>query len=80
MRLLHLLRKDGVKIFNMHHVRDGGLCRELPIALDGKYYDISYLSEDGELFLIEVMRVTNLGEGRFYQDTNRLGDGSDKQD
>lgn len=70
MRLLHLLRKDGVKIFNVHHVRDGGLEKELPIALDGRFYDLSYLSDDGELFLIEVMRVTDLGKSRLDKDTD----------
>ena len=75
MRLLHLLRKDGVKIFNMHHVRDGGLCKDLPLMLDGHCYDISYLSDDGELFLIEVMRVSNLGKGRLGEDPDQLGNG-----
>ena len=70
MRLLHLLREDGVKIFNVHHVRDGGLEKELPIALDGRFYDLSYLSDDGELFLIEVMRVTDLGKSRLDKDTD----------
>lgn len=70
MRLLHLLRIDGVKIFNVHHVRDGGLEKELPIALDGRFYDLSYLSDDGELFLIEVMRVTDLGKSRLNKDTD----------
>ena len=70
VRLLRLLIGDGIRTFNMHHVRDGGLCRELPIALDGRFYDISYLSDDGELFLIEVMRVTGLGKSRLDENTN----------
>ena len=70
MRLLHLLREDGIKIFNLRHVRDGGLEKDLPIALDGHFYDISYISDDGELFLIEVMRVTNLGKSRLDENTN----------
>lgn len=70
MRLLHLLREDGIKIFNLRHVRDGGLEKDLPIALDGHFYDISYISDDGELFLIEVMRVTDLGKSRLDENTN----------
>ena len=70
MRLLHLLRGDGIKIFNLRHVRDGGLEKDLPIALDGHFYDISYISEDGELFLIEVMKVTHLGKSRLNKDTD----------
>ena len=51
-------------------MRDGGLDKDLPIALDGRFYDISYLSDDGELFLIEVMRVTDLGKSRLDKDTD----------
>jgi hypothetical protein len=75
VRLLRLLLGDGVQVYNMHHVRDGGLCKDLPLMLDGHCYDISYLSDDGELFLIEVMRVSNLGKGRLGEDPDQLGNG-----
>lgn len=29
----------------------------LPLSIDGKWYDIAYEAPDGELFLVEVMRL-----------------------
>ena len=63
-RVLRLLRADGVKDYRLHHISDGGYDKTLPISLDGKFYDVAYRDTDGEVFLIEVMRVTNLGERR----------------
>lgn len=62
MRVLRLLRIDGVTDYNVHHIRDAGLSPDLPIALNGKFYDIGYKSRDGEMFLIEVMRVSHRGK------------------
>lgn len=64
MRVLALLRADGVQHFALHHIRDGGQDPQVPIALQGKYYDIGYIAEDGEVFLIEVMRLNLHGEGK----------------
>ena len=80
MRLLRLLRADGVSNYNIHHVRDGGLTKTLPLSLDGRVYDISFISDDGEVFLIELMRVTNLGKGRFNGNTGRFYDGTYRKD
>lgn len=63
-RFLGFLRSDGVKDYRLHHINDAGYAADLPISLDGKFYDIAYRAADGEVFLIEVMRVTNLGKGR----------------
>jgi len=41
----------------LHHVRDAGMTRDLPLTLDGKWYDISYVAPDGEVFLVEIMRT-----------------------
>lgn len=31
--------------------------KALPLSIDGKWYDISYVAPDGEIFMIEIMRV-----------------------
>ena len=63
MRVLGDLRARGVTHYNLHHVDDGGLDKSVPLNLKGKQYDIGYVAEDGEVFLIEVMRVTYYGAG-----------------
>lgn len=63
-RVLRLLRADGVKDYRLHHISDVGYDKTLPLSLDGKFYDVAYRNPDGEVFLIEVMRVTNYGKGR----------------
>ncbi len=55
--LLALLRSAGVKDFCLHHVDEAGMNRHLPLAIDGKWYDIAYVAPDGEIFLLEVMRL-----------------------
>lgn len=62
MRVLRLLRADGTKRYILHHVCDGGQDQSIPIALDNKYFDIGYINDDGEIFLVEIMRVTHLGK------------------
>ncbi len=57
MLILSLLKKSGIREYNLHHIRDAGLNREIPIAAGKKIYDIGYCSLDGELFMIEIMRV-----------------------
>lgn len=52
-----LLQASGVKKFCLHHIDDGGMDHTLPLAIGGKWYDISYVAPDGEIFLIEVMRL-----------------------
>jgi hypothetical protein len=52
-----LLRDAGVKDFCLHHVDEAGMNHHLPLAIDGKWYDIAYVAPDGEIFLIEVMRL-----------------------
>jgi len=73
MRVFRLLRGDGVREFRLHHVNEGGQSREIPIALDGKFYDIGYIAEDGEVFLIEIMRVGHLGKRQGYEDGPLVG-------
>lgn len=68
-RVLGLLRGDGVKLYNVHHIRDGGLSEEITLFYDGRLYDIGYICPDGEVFLIEVMRVRHLGKGHSQQNT-----------
>ena len=52
-----LLQRAGVKDFCMHHVNDAGMNKNLPLSIDGKWYDISYVAPDGEIFLVEIMRL-----------------------
>lgn len=54
---LHQLGKAGINNVGAHHVDDAGLNRDLPLTLAGKWYDIVYEAPDGEVFMIELMRV-----------------------
>jgi hypothetical protein len=58
--LLKLLQQAGCKYFLTHHVKDGGMTKSLPLMLDHKWYDLSYVSSDGEIFLIEIMRLRKI--------------------
>ena len=51
------LRAAGCKNINLCHVAEGGLDGDLPLVKSGKWYDIAFLDEDGEVVLIEVMRT-----------------------
>ena len=55
-----LLREAGTKKMCLHHVRDAGMDQDLPLTLNGKWYDISYVAPDGEIFLIEIMRTRKI--------------------
>lgn len=55
--IARLLQASGVKEFCLHHIDDAGMNHALPLAISGKWYDISYVAPDGEVFLIEVMRL-----------------------
>ena len=55
--IARLLQASGVKEYCLHHIDDAGMNHALPLSLDGKWYDISYVAPDGELFLVEVMRL-----------------------
>lgn len=70
MRVLGLLLGDGISRYNVHHIRDGGLEKGIPLFVDGRLYDIGYICPDGELFLIEVMRVRVDGKGDKNQDSD----------
>jgi hypothetical protein len=52
-----LLQASGVKDFCLHHIDEAGMNHSLPLMIGGKWYDISYIAPDGEIFLIEVMRL-----------------------
>ena len=52
-----LIQRAGIKTFCLHHVNDAGMDRSLPLAVGGRWYDIAYVAPDGEIFLIEVMRL-----------------------
>lgn len=43
--------------YNLHHIDDVGLNKLIPLKIGKKIYDFSYVSRDGEMFLIEVMRI-----------------------
>ena len=55
-----LLREAGTKKMCLHHVRDAGMNYDLPLTLEGKWYDISYVAPDGEIFLVEIMRTRKI--------------------
>jgi hypothetical protein len=55
--IARLLQASGVKDFCLHHVDDAGMNHALPLAIGDKWYDISYVAPDGEIFLVEVMRL-----------------------
>lgn len=55
--LSQLLQAAGIKDFCMHHVNDAGMNKNLPLTLNGKWYDIAYMAPDGEVFMLEIMRV-----------------------
>lgn len=41
----------------MDHVKEGGLNGKIPMIHKGKCYDISFLDENGEVIMIEIMRT-----------------------
>ena len=55
--LAQLLLGSGVTDYCLHHVNDGGMNRNLPLTLAGKWYDVVYVAPDGEVFMLELMRV-----------------------
>jgi hypothetical protein len=55
--LLRLLQQAGCCHYLLHHVKDAGMTKSLPLQQENKWYDLSYVSEDGEIFLVEVMRT-----------------------
>lgn len=55
--LARILAAAGVTDYCLHHVRDGGMNKALPLTLAGKWYDICYVAPDGEVFMLELMRV-----------------------
>lgn len=55
--LIGLLKKQGMQDYNLHHIDDVGLNKLIPLKIGKKIYDFSYVSRDGEIFLIEVMRI-----------------------
>jgi|APCry1669189204_1035204.scaffolds.fasta_scaffold168215_2 hypothetical protein len=57
MFVLTALKKAGVKRYNLMHVNDAGLDGSIPMAYQNHFYDIGYMSTEGSLFLIEVMRI-----------------------
>ncbi|MDP2106502.1 MAG: hypothetical protein Q8J76_10960 [Desulfobulbaceae bacterium] len=64
MFILSLLQKSGIRNHNIAHIDDAGINREIPIAKAGKNFDIGYQSADGEIFLIEVMRLGKVQSAR----------------
>jgi hypothetical protein len=55
--VLKLLQKAGCCHYLLHHVKDAGMTKSLPLQIGNKWYDLSYVSEDGEIFLVEIMRI-----------------------
>jgi len=56
--ILSLLKLAGIREFRAEHIYDGGYNQEVPTSKNGKVYDIGYIAPDGEIFLIEIMRLT----------------------
>jgi len=54
---LKLLQDAGCVHYLAHHVNDAGMTKILPLTLAGKWYDLSYVSQDGEIFMVEIMRA-----------------------
>lgn len=57
LRLLQLLLKDGTTRYCIHHANEAGMDKTLPLTYKEKWYDIVYEAPDGEIFMIEIMRV-----------------------
>lgn len=55
--LSRLLKKAGIKYLNLHHINDVDLDKFLPVKIGNKIYDITYIAPDGELFMVEIMRI-----------------------
>lgn len=55
--LAQLLHGAGITDYCLHHVNDAGMNKNLPLTLAGKWYDIVYVAPDGEVFMLELMRV-----------------------
>lgn len=55
--LSQLLQAAGITDYCLHHVNDAGMNRNLPLTLAGKWYDLVYVAPDGEVFMLELMRV-----------------------
>ncbi len=55
--LTKLLKQAGIKFINIHHVNDVDLDKFLPVKIGNKIYDITYVAQDGELFMVEIMRI-----------------------
>ena len=54
---LERLLDAGCIHYSLHHLREAGCTKSLPLQLGGKWYDLSYVAEDGEIFLVEIMRA-----------------------
>jgi hypothetical protein len=65
--ILDLLLKSGVKVFCTHHVSEAMADKRLPMAIGAKWYDISYVSSDGEIIMLEIMRTRSYFDPEFYE-------------
>ena len=65
--ILDLLLKSGVKVFCTHHVNEAMADKRLPMAIGAKWYDISYVSGDGEIIMLEIMRTRSYFDPEFYE-------------
>lgn len=54
---LEKLLDSGCCHYSLHHIKEAGVNKALPLMHGGKWYDLSYVAEDGEVFLVEIMRV-----------------------
>ena len=65
--VLDLLLKSGVKVFCTHHVNEAMADKRLPMAIGARWYDISYVSSDGEIIMLEIMRTRSYFDPEFYE-------------
>jgi hypothetical protein len=55
-----MLQAAGTKKICLHHVNDAGMAYDLPLTVGKKWYDIAYVAADGEIFLVEIMRIRQI--------------------
>lgn len=51
------LLDSGCCHYCLHHINEAGMNKTLPLQYKGRWYDLSYVAEDGEIFLVEIMRA-----------------------
>lgn len=66
-----LLQAAGTKKICLHHVNDAGMAYDLPLTVGKKWYDIAYVAPDGEIFLVEIMRIRQIYDPKKSAEENQ---------